>query len=90
MRRGVTTAILSGMSYGHYTAFMTLAMGMGIWQVWYGDNSGLSAFSAMYMLGALGAAMTDTCSAVWSLIIAAGKGKLGDFFRTLKTKPAAL
>lgn len=90
MRRGVTTAILSGMSYGHYTAFMTLAMGMGIWQVWYGDNSGLSAFAAMYMLGALGAAMTDTCSAVWSLILAAGKGKLGDFFRTLKTKPGRI
>ena len=90
MRRGVTTAILSGMSYGHYTAFMTLAMGMGIWQVWYGDNSGFSPFAALFMLGALGAAMTDTCSAIWSLILAAGKGKLGDFFRTLGTKPGRI
>lgn len=90
MRRGVTTAILSGMSYGHYTAFMTIAMGMGIWQTWYGDNSGLSPFAQVFLLGALGAAMTDTCSAVWSLIIAAVKGKLGDFARTLRTKPGAV
>lgn len=89
-KKGVTTAVLSGMSYGNYTAFMTLAMGMGIWGTWYGENSGLSSFAVMFFLSALGAAVTDTCSAAWALLIAAFKGKLGDFFRTLKTKPGAV
>lgn len=89
-RKGIITAILSGMSYGHYTAFMTLAMGMGVWVTWYGENSGLSAFAVMFLLSALGAALTDSCSALWALAIAAWKGKLGDFGRTLRTKPGAV
>ena len=87
LRRGIITAVLSGMFYGTYTAFMTLAMTKGTWAVWYGENSGLSAFAVMYLLSALGAATTDSCSAVWALGIAAAKGKLGDFFRCIKTKP---
>ena len=90
MRRGVTVAILSGMSYGVYTAFMTLAMGKGVWETWYGENSGLSAFAVMFLLSAMGAAVTDTCSAFWSLAIAAIKGKLGDFFRCIRTKPGGV
>lgn len=89
-RKGILTAIASGMFYGTYTAFMTLAMGMGIWGVWYGDNSGLSSFAVMFLLSALGAATTDTCSAIWAVGIAAAKGKLGDFFRCIKTKPGAV
>lgn len=89
-RRGVITAVLSGMFYGTYTAFMTLAMSLGVWAVWYGENSGLSAFAVMFLLSALGAATTDTCSALWSLGIAAFKGKLGDFFRCIKTKPGVV
>lgn len=87
MTRGVITAIFSGISYGNYTAFMTLAMGMGIWSVWYSEGSGLSPLAVMFFLSALGAAMTDSCSAIWALAIAAVKGKIGDFGRTLKTTP---
>jgi drug/metabolite transporter (DMT)-like permease len=65
-------------------------MGLGIWQTWYGDNSGLSPFAVMFLLSSLGAACTDTCSAVWSLIFAASQGKLMDFFRTLKTRPGGV
>lgn len=86
-RRGIVTATMSGMTYGNYTAFMTLAMTMGVWGVWYGEGSPLSDFSKMFLLGALGAATTDICSAVWSILIAIYKGKLGDFFRSIKTKP---
>lgn len=89
-RRGVFTATMSGVSYGTYTAFMTLAMTMGVWGVWYGGESGLSDFSVMFLLGALGAAVTDACSAFWAVLIAIGKGKLGDFFRCLRTKPGAI
>ncbi|MCL1939413.1 MAG: hypothetical protein FWG04_01990 [Desulfovibrionaceae bacterium] len=90
LRTGVITAVLSGMSYGNYTAFMTLAMGLGVWGVWYGPDSGLSSFGVMFLLSALGAAVTDTCSALWALGIALAKGKLGDFFRCLKTKPGCV
>ncbi|MDR1135577.1 MAG: hypothetical protein LBL49_05305 [Clostridiales Family XIII bacterium] len=90
-RKGITVAILSGICYGLYSAFLTAAMSKGIWADWYGDNlAGLSAFVIVYMLGALGSAVNDTSSAIWCLLIAASKGKLGDFFRSIKTKPGAV
>jgi drug/metabolite transporter (DMT)-like permease len=87
-RKGVTVAILSGMCYGLYSSFLYVAMGKGVWADWYGDNkAGLSAFVIVYALGALGSAINDSCSAIWCLSMAAIKGKLGDFFRSIKTKP---
>ena len=89
-RRGMFVATMSGVAYGNYTAFMTLAMTMGVWSVWYGADSGLSEFSTLFLLGALGAATTDACSAVWALLIAIFKGKLGDVFRSAASKPGAI
>ena len=90
-KKGIIIAILSGICYGLYSAFLTLGMSKGVWNDWYGINSaGLSAFVITYMLGALGSAINDTISAVWCVGFAGVKGKLGDFFRTLKTKPGAL
>ncbi|GKH00620.1 MULTISPECIES: hypothetical protein [Hungatella] len=87
-KKGVFVAILSGICYGLYSAFMTLGMTKGVWADWYGPNTAaLSAFVITYLLGSLGSAINDTCSAVWALLIAGIKGKLGDFFRCLKTKP---
>ena len=86
-RRGISTAVMSGMFYGTYTAFMTLAMTFGIWGVWYGGESGLTPFAVTFLLSALGAATTDSCSALWAIAIATYKGKIGDFFRCIKTKP---
>lgn len=87
-KKGITVAILSGMCYGLYSAFITLGMSNGVWADWYGVNTAaLSAFVITYMLGALGSAINDTISAIWCIGIAAVKGKLGDFLRTLKTKP---
>ena len=76
-RRGMFVATMSGVAYGNYTAFMTLAMTMGVWSVWYGADSGLSELSTLFLLGALGAATTDACSAVWALLIAIFKGSSG-------------
>lgn len=87
---GMTVAVLSSMSYGLYTAFMTLGMGEGIWATWYGEGAGLSAFAVMFLLSALGAAVTDSCSAVWAVLIALYKGKLGDVFRCLRTRPGVV
>ena len=68
-RRGITFAIFSGIFYGLYTAFLTLGMSKGIWgNDWYGANmSGLSAFAITYCLAALGSAVNDTMSGIWSL-----------------------
>ena len=90
-KKGITVAILSGMCYGLYSAFITLGMSNGVWTDWYGVNTAaLSAFVITYLLGALGSALNDTISAIWCLGIAAAKGKLGDFFRTLTTKPGRM
>jgi drug/metabolite transporter (DMT)-like permease len=86
-RRGIMVALFSGLCYGFYTAFMTLGMSKGMWIEWYGANSGLSSFAVLYFLGALGAATTDTCSAVWAISIAVIRGRFGDFTRCIKTKP---
>jgi drug/metabolite transporter (DMT)-like permease len=89
-KKGITVAILSGMFYGLYSAFVTKGMYEGVWAVWYSGDAALSTFVVTYVLGALGSAINDTVSAIWCLIIAAGKGKLMDFFRTIKTKPGAV
>ncbi len=87
-RKGIIIALLSGLLYGFYTAFMTLGMSKGVWVDWYGANkAGLSAFAITYLLSALGAATNDTVSAAWALGTAGVRGRLGDFFRCLKTKP---
>lgn len=91
LRKGITIALFSGLMYGFYSAFLTLGMTKGVWSDWYGANTaGLSALVITYVLGALGSAVNDTCSAVWAMGYAAVKGKLGDFFRCLKTKPGAV
>jgi len=90
-RKGVTIGLFSGFSYGLFSAFLALAMSKGIWGDWYGANkAGLSAFAIIYVLGALGCGVNDTCSAVWALGMAGVRGKLGDFFRTLNTKPGRM
>ena len=84
--RGILTAVSSGMVYGMYTAFMPYAMAMGIWAVWYGENSGLSEFAVLFLLSALGAGLTDGCSvvcaAIWALFMASLRCNLGDFGRS--------
>ncbi|MDZ7548251.1 hypothetical protein GNF67_16110, partial [Clostridium perfringens] len=74
-----------------YSAFMTLGMKKGGWADWYGDNNaGLSVLVITYLLGALGSAVNDTCSAVWAMIYATIKGKIGDFFRCIRTTPGGV
>jgi len=83
-RKGIILAILSGMCYGCYSAFLYWATGRGVWVNWYALAA---STSSLLMLGALGSAINDTISGIWCIIIAAFKGKLGDFFRVLNTKP---
>lgn len=87
---GIAVAVLSGMSYGLYSAFMTLGMSLGIWSGWYDQESGLSAVASLFLLSALGAAVTDSFSALWALLLAAFKGKLGDVPRSWRTRPGVI
>src|SRR5699024_4490602 len=89
MKRGVIFAVMSGVTYGLYTAFLTLGQASGIWGAdWYGANeAGLSVFAITFILASLGSAINDTISGIWCLIVTGIKGELGDFFRVLKTKP---
>lgn len=90
-RKGLIVAILSGMCYGLYSAFMTLGMASGVWVTWMDPaTTVLSVFVVTYLLSAMGSAINDTMSALWCLLTAALKGKLGDFFRTLKSKPGVI
>ncbi len=90
-KKGITIALFSGLMYGFYSAFLTLGMTKGVWSDWYGANSaGLSAFAITYLLGALGSAVNDTCSAIWAMIYASVKGKFGDFLRCINTTPGRM
>ena len=92
-KKGIFIALMSGFLYGGYTAFMTQGMATGIWNDFYGGTgvaAGISAFGLVYTLSAVGAAVNDICSAVWTLIYAAIIGRLGDFGRSLKTKPGRI
>ena len=92
-KKGIFIALMSGFLYGGYTAFMTQGMATGVWVDFYGGTgvaAGISAFGLVYTLSAVGAAVNDICSAVWTLIYAAIIGRLGDFGRSLKTKPGRI
>lgn len=86
-KKGISIALFSGIAYGIYTALLTMGMTKGVWAEWYGENSPLSAFVIVYVLGALANAINDSCSAFWALLNAIYQGKFGDFLRCLKTKP---
>ena len=92
-KKGIFIALMSGFLYGGYTAFMTQGMATGVWVGYYGGTgvaAGLSAFALVYTLSAVGAAVNDICSAVWTLIYAAIIGRLGDFARSINTKPGRI
>ena len=90
-KKGLSIALFSGVAYGLYSAFLTLAMTKGVWGDWYGSNTaGLSIFAITYLLGALGSAVNDTSSAIWAIVFSIKNGKFGDFIKTLNTAPGRL
>ena len=94
-KKGLFIAIFSGFLYGGYTSFMTEGMMHGVWNDIYaevptGVAAGVSAFFIVYTVSAIGAACVDLGSAVWSLFYGGCIGRLGDFKRTLSTKPGRI
>ncbi len=91
--RGIAFAIASGICYGLYTGFLTLAETQGAWGDWFagtewgGGKPALSAFVITFVLAALAAGLNDFFSGVWSLAMCAKNRQLGDLWKTVKTKP---
>lgn len=91
--RGVSFALASGVCYGIYTAFLTLAESQGVWGEWFsggawGDGAApLSAFTVAFALAALAAGLNDLASGVWALAVCAKNGQLGDLCKTVRSKP---
>lgn len=91
--RGIAFAMASGVCYGLYTAFLTLAQTQGVWGDWFagaswGDgNPALNAFTITFVLAALAAGLNDLFSGVWSLVVCAKNRQLGDLWKTVRTKP---
>ena len=91
MARGIAFAVASGICYGLYTAFLTLAETQGVWGSWFasesrGANAPLSAFTVTFALAALAAGANDLFGGLWSLIACAKNGQLEDLWETVKTK----
>ena len=91
--RGIAFAIASGICYGMYTGVLTLAETQGVWGEWFAGtewgagNPALSPFVITFVLAALAAGINDLFSGIWSLVVCAKNRQLGDFWKTMKTKP---
>ena len=96
LTRGIAFAIASGMCYGLYTGFLTLAETQGVWGEWFAGgswgqgNAALSAFMITFVLAALAAGLNDVFSGIWSLAVCAKNHQLGDLWKTMKTKPGII
>lgn len=89
-RCGIAFAVASGMCYGLYTAFLTLAETMGPWGLWMTGGAALSTFTVTYALAALAAGLNDLWSGVWSLLVCVRNGQIGDLVKTVRTKPGRM
>lgn len=85
-QKGIAVAIISGVCYGLFTAFLNLGMSRGVWTTWTTDT--LSMFTVTYIIGALGSTTMYFFSALSSISLATLQGKFKDCFRSLCTKPA--
>lgn len=93
--KGVSFALASGVCYGLYTAFLTLAESQGVWRAWFSGEawgSGaapISTFTVTFALAALAAGLNDLASGLWSLIVCAKNRQLVDLLKTVWSKPGA-
>jgi drug/metabolite transporter (DMT)-like permease len=88
--KGATIALVSGVLWGLYSAFVVGAQGTGPWVGWFSEQSPLSSFAQIYVLGLLAAGINDTLAALWALGSVSAKGKLRDLWRSFRSKPGAV
>lgn len=89
MRKGLFLAILSGISYGTFTAFLTVGEGTGIWNEFWALPMAATIIGYV-LLSAIGSGINDTVSAVWCLLLAARSGKVRDIRGSLFSRPGLL
>ncbi len=89
LRKGLMFAFASGISYGLFSAFLTVGEAWGVWnEFWALPIAG--TIIGYCLLSAVGSGLNDLISGVWCLIIATAKGKMRDFWPGLKSKPGRL
>jgi len=90
-RKGIFLAILSGIAYGIYVAFVYLAMSRGVWEEWYDpQQTFLTIFFVTYVIGALGSAINYSLSAIWAMGFATFRGKIRDLMSSIKSRPGKI
>ena len=95
-RRGIAFAVTSGICYGLYTAFLTLAETQGVWNDWFSGNTwgnnnpALNPFFVTFVLAALAAGINDLFSGICSLAVCTKNHQLKDLWQTVKTKPGKI
>lgn len=93
LARGMAFAGASGVCYGLYTAFLTLAQTQGVWSKWFagdtwgGGNPPLSAFAVTFVLASLASGINDLFSGIWSVAACARNGLLADLTMTYRSRP---
>ena len=93
LARGIAFASASGICYGLYTAFLTLAQTQGVWGEWFAGvtwgtgNPPLSAFAVSFVLAALASGINDLFSGIWSVLVCVKNGQLSDLVKTFASKP---
>ena len=90
LARGMAFAVTSGVCYGLYTGFLTLAETQGPWRAWLDGTAGLPAFTVTFALAALAAGLNDAWSGVWALLDCARNGQLRDFWKVLHSRPGGV
>lgn len=85
-KKGILLGLSSGITYGLYTAFITVAEKRGIWLNWEA-TLGATSFLVIFILPTIAAALNDLCSALWALGVTIKQGKFSDFIATLRSKP---
>ncbi|MDO4281422.1 MAG: hypothetical protein Q4C56_07320 [Peptococcaceae bacterium] len=88
LRKGIATAIISGVCYGLFTTFLNLGLGEGVWAQW--AAGAVSVFVLTYVVSAMGSAMMYTASSLWSLALTIAQGKFTDLLRSINTKPGRM
>lgn len=94
--RGLAFAVASGICYGLYTGFLTLAQTQGVWGSWFAGiewgegQAALGVFVVTFALAALAAGLNDLISGVWSVAVCAKNRQVGDLWKTVRTKPGRI
>lgn len=88
-RKGLLLAFSSGISYGMFSAFITVGEAWGKWNEFWALPLA-STIVGYCLLSTLGSGLNDLISGIWCLLFAIKNGKLRDMVPSIKSKPCKL